>query len=48
MDWNINQPTSAVFDEGVYAAFEIRGGRGDADPVTDFWASALREMKGSE
>ncbi len=38
LDWNINQPSTDIWDQGVFAEFKLIGGRGDADPVHDFWA----------
>jgi ketosteroid isomerase-like protein len=33
MDWNQNQPASAVWDEGLFAALKVRGCRGKEDPL---------------
>ncbi|MFZ4122290.1 MAG: nuclear transport factor 2 family protein [Caulobacterales bacterium] len=36
MDWNQNGPSTAIWDEGLFAQLKMRGGRGTADP----WATA--------
>lgn len=41
MDWNINQPGSAVFDEGMFGEM-IQGTRGSQDSIYDFWQSLSR------
>ncbi|RMF12256.1 MAG: nuclear transport factor 2 family protein [Alphaproteobacteria bacterium] len=33
MDWNINQPSSALFKDGMFKTLNIRGTRGRADPI---------------
>jgi hypothetical protein len=33
MDWNINQPSSEIFSEGMYKSMAIIGQRGQADPI---------------
>jgi len=38
LDWNQNQPTSAVWDEGLYAELDSRGCRGAQDPVYELWS----------
>ncbi len=37
MDYNINQPSTALFDEGMYAGLTTRGGYMPDDPVFAFW-----------
>ncbi|WP_150302639.1 nuclear transport factor 2 family protein [Pseudomonas saliphila] len=32
-DWNMNLPTTAVLDEGLFAQFRLRGERSQNDPV---------------
>ncbi|WGK62450.1 nuclear transport factor 2 family protein [Halopseudomonas sp. SMJS2] len=32
-DWNMNQPTTAVWDEGLFGLFKLRGTRDRSDPV---------------
>ncbi|QIB51199.1 nuclear transport factor 2 family protein [Pseudomonas sp. OIL-1] len=32
-DWNMNLPTTAVLDEGLFAQFRLRGERSQSDPV---------------
>lgn len=32
-DWNMNLPTTAVLDEGLFALFRLRGERDQSDPV---------------
>lgn len=36
MDWNINQPSTAVMDEGMFAAM-VKGGRKPDDPIYGLW-----------
>ena len=38
MDYNINQPSTAQFGEGMYASLRTRGGHKPDDPVFEFWA----------
>ncbi len=33
MDWNHNELSSAIFDEGMFKTLTLRGSRGPADPV---------------
>lgn len=33
MDWNINQPNSAIFDEGLFKTIQIHGSRDRSDPI---------------
>ena len=37
MDFNINQPSTAMFGEGMYAALTTRGGYMPDDPIHGFW-----------
>jgi SnoaL-like domain len=39
MDWNRNIPSTAQWDEGIYAGLKRRGGRLPDDPLADFLAS---------
>ena len=36
-DWNINQPTTASFDDAFYGTLKLRGGYKPNDPVYAFW-----------
>ena len=36
MDWNRNTPSTAQWDEGIYAGLKIRGGRWPEDPLRAF------------
>ena len=38
MDWNRNIPSTAQWDEGIYAGLKRRGGRLPDDPLKDFLA----------
>ena len=38
-DWNINQPSTAAFDDAFYAGLKLRGCYGASDPVYAFWKS---------
>ena len=33
MDWNINQPTSSIWNEGMFASLQLLGSRDRSDPV---------------
>lgn len=33
MDWNMNKPTTAVWDEGLFGMIKLRGTRDRSDPV---------------
>ena len=33
MDWNINQPSSALYTEGMFKTLQIQGSRGPSDPI---------------
>lgn len=37
MDWNINQPSTAIKGEGMYAALTLTGGYKPNDPIYSFW-----------
>jgi hypothetical protein len=37
MDFNINQPSTAIFDAGPYESLKLRGGFKPLDPVYMFW-----------
>lgn len=37
VDWTINQPSTAIWDDGMFAAMKLRGARGKADPLHLFW-----------
>lgn len=39
MDWNRNIPSTAQWDEGIYAGLKRRGGRLPDDPLREFLAS---------
>lgn len=39
LDWNINQPTTAIWDNELYGQLKTRGGRAPDDPVYGFWPS---------
>jgi ketosteroid isomerase-like protein len=39
MDWNMSQPSTAVFDEDMFGQM-VQGTRGAEDPVYAFWKSA--------
>jgi hypothetical protein len=39
MDWNRNIPSTAQWDEGIYAGLRRRGGRLPDDPLNDFLAA---------
>jgi hypothetical protein len=39
MDWNRNIPSTAQWEEGIYAGLKRRGGRLPDDPLKDFLAS---------
>ncbi len=39
MDFNINQPSTAIFGEGPYEQLTLRGGFKPDDPVFGFWES---------
>lgn len=39
MDWNRNAPSTALWDEGIYAGLKRRGGRLPDDPLEAFLAS---------
>ena len=36
-DWNVNQPSTAVFDDAFYGNLKLRGCYGEGDPVFAFW-----------
>jgi hypothetical protein len=36
-DWNMNQPSTAAFDDAFYAGLKLRGCYGKSDPVYAFW-----------
>jgi len=36
-DWNINQPSTAVFDDAFYGGLKLRGCYGASDPIYAFW-----------
>ncbi len=36
-DWNINQPSTASFDDAFYGGLKLRGCYGAADPIYAFW-----------
>lgn len=40
LDWNINQPTTAQWDNEFYGQLKTRGGRAPDDPVYGFWPKA--------
>jgi hypothetical protein len=33
MDWNVNQPTSSIWNEGMFAVLKILGSRDRSDPI---------------
>ncbi len=37
LDWNVNRPTTALWDSGVFASLTLRGGRAPDDPVYALW-----------
>ncbi|MBI1179877.1 MAG: nuclear transport factor 2 family protein [Alphaproteobacteria bacterium] len=37
LDWNVNRPTTAQWDRGVYASLRLRGARAPDDPVYALW-----------
>ena len=37
LDWNVNRPTTAQWDKGVYASLKLRGARAPDDPVYALW-----------
>jgi hypothetical protein len=38
-DWNIQQPSTAVFDDAFYGGLKLRGCYGAGDPIYAFWQS---------
>lgn len=38
-DWNMNQPSTAHFDDAFYGSLKLRGGYKPADPIYSFWQS---------
>jgi len=38
LDWNVNRPTTAQWDKGVFASLPLRGARAPDDPVYALWA----------
>ncbi|MEN3952415.1 nuclear transport factor 2 family protein [Iodidimonas sp. SYSU 1G8] len=39
LDWNVNRPTTAIWDRAVYASLPLRGGRAPEDPVYALWGA---------
>lgn len=39
LDWNVNRPTTAIWDKGVFASLTTRGARAPDDPVYALWRS---------
>jgi hypothetical protein len=39
LDWNVNRPTTAIWDKGVFASLKTRGARAPDDPVYALWGS---------
>lgn len=37
LDWNVNRPTTAQWDRGVFASLKLRGARAPDDPVYALW-----------
>jgi hypothetical protein len=37
LDWNVNRPTTALWDRGVFASLTVRGARAPDDPVYALW-----------
>jgi hypothetical protein len=37
LDWNVNRPTTAQWDRGVFASLTLRGARAPDDPVYALW-----------
>jgi hypothetical protein len=40
LDWNVNRPTTAQWDKGVFASLTLRGARAPDDPVYGLWNAA--------
>lgn len=40
LDWNVNRPTTAQWDKGVFASLTLRGARAPDDPVYALWNAA--------
>lgn len=41
LDWNMNQPCTAVWDEGLFGQIKLRGARDGNDPIYNYWEKAL-------
>jgi hypothetical protein len=39
LDWNVNRPTTAQWDKGVFASLTLRGARAPDDPVYALWGN---------